>query len=226
MPFYTPSLTEKIEYDGFMTHITLHSAEKRPLSQETFLLKCPDGWADILINGRNVTVGPDGIPVISDVAGTLTLVTATDDVSSLQFVLADAGANFPAHLGGTEVKITPNNKVLDKIVTIRTGQDLRDAALADGTKVLEGSNVSDEDIDAAVESMAQLADQYENIANNGGAFQSSAHRLPDGDPHSFRPGRVRTGKEVEQTKVITGVRTDKTLAAKSFLDVDCVSGHT
>lgn len=223
MPFYTPSLTENIEYDAFFTRMTLRAADRRLLSQETFLLKCPDGWTEILVNGRSLVVGPDGVPVISDARGTLTLITPTDDISSPSFILTDAGPSFAAHLGGAEFTIYPDKKVIDKISTIRTGDDLRKAKLPDGTKVLEGSNASDNDIDLAAQTIAQLGDQRDNIASGASSRSSIARSLPDSDRRSFRVGRVRTGKDIKEIKIIAGVNAERILAAKSIVDVDWVS---
>ncbi|KAF1829335.1 hypothetical protein BDW02DRAFT_602640 [Decorospora gaudefroyi] len=220
MPFHTPSFTENIEYDAFFTSITLRGADKKILSQETFLLKCPDGWSEILLNGRSLVVGPDGVPVISDVRGKLTLITPTDDISSPRFILTDAGPSFPAHLGGAEFAIYPDQKVMDKISTIRTGDDLRKAKLPDGTNLLEQSDASNDDINQAAETIAQLRDQHDNIASGGSSRSSLARSLPNDDPRSFRVGRVRTGEDIKKMKIIGGVNAERIMAAKRIVDVD------
>ncbi|RYP05955.1 hypothetical protein DL764_003459 [Monosporascus ibericus] len=218
LPFYIPSLEENIKFDGFMARITLRSDKGQLLAEETFLLKSPEGWIDMLVNGRNVTVGPDGIPVISDPCGTLTLLIPTDDISSLQFVLTDAGQGFPAHLG-KEINIDPSRKVLEKVMTIKNGQDLRDAQLPDGSKLLSDSDALPEDIDAAADCIAKLGEQYDNIAR-GAALRGAARSLSTTGSHIFRPGLARTGKDLDRLHYIAGVGMKRVLAAKSITDVN------
>lgn len=70
-PLFTPSLSVNLNFQAYTVHIDLLDASFTPLVEQTILLTSAR-WSEIVVSGRSVSFGPAGVPVVSDVAETVT----------------------------------------------------------------------------------------------------------------------------------------------------------
>ncbi|KAL8636711.1 MAG: hypothetical protein Q9228_005928 [Teloschistes exilis] len=90
---FTPNLNKNIDFQACTVHVNLLQADLTAMVHQAVLISST-GWADIIINGRGVSVGPSGVPVLSDESGTVTLIIPTEDVSSYIFTVGNVqGSN-------------------------------------------------------------------------------------------------------------------------------------
>ncbi|KAL8321690.1 hypothetical protein RB593_004002 [Gaeumannomyces tritici] len=189
-PFYVPDLNENIEFNGYMTRITVQGQDGDPASEATLLLACPDGWTEILANGRTISVGPDGTPVLLDLQGTLTLIIPSEDGSCTEFILSDL-PGLPPVLNAS-YEIDPAHKVLDKMEALGKEGALREATLPDGTPLLGGSDASDDDIKNAEAAIRAVGESRAESKKQG----LLRRRARDVDERAFKPGVERTLADV------------------------------
>ncbi|KAF2838469.1 hypothetical protein M501DRAFT_1016569 [Patellaria atrata CBS 101060] len=211
-PFYTPNLTENIEYNAYMTRITIRDDNGKPMPDAPLIVKSPEGWVDVIVNGRNVTLGPYGTMTSSDLRGTLTIIAPSEDISSWPFRVSTIG-NADKGLVGEEVEIDPTEKTISKLKKIQNGDDLREARLEDGTRVLEGSDASDADIDTVADAIRQLVDLAPQVKKRSlrPVVRNVSH-----NPLAFKLGRVRSGKDLG--RCIAGWNSNRIMASKNIID--------
>lgn len=217
-PFYIPNLDENVVFEAYMTLVSITESDSKPLADKTVLLKSPQGWADILVNGRSLTVGPSGTRVVTDYSGALTLITPTEDLSGWPSTISDPGGGHEI-LFGSNFEVGPTEKAAKKLKTIKSGNDQRDAKLEVGTKVLDGSRASDEDIDAAASAISQLTHlkpqlERQTVLRTGHA--SANHRL------AFTTGKVRAGTDLGVE--LAGWNSDQITGSKAIVDLGEVCG--
>lgn len=209
-PLYTPSLTVNRNFQAYTVHVDLLDAALTPLARQTILLTS-SRWSEIVVNGRSVSVGPAGVPVVSDAAGTVTLLVPTEDISAATISLSNADGS-PA-LFPTPVLIDPTFKVNQKLKTINTGDDLRNAQLQSGGSLLSDIDVSDADVDETAKAIAQL---HSRLPSPQTLPLDKSTEIAE-DPSKFRTKRIRRGAELG--RLVAGRRTDRILASKSIKDM-------
>lgn len=206
IPLFTPSLSANRDFQAYTVHIDLFDASFTPLADQTVLLTSAR-WSEIVVNGRNVSVGPAGLPVVSDGAGTVTLLIPTEDVSASAFSVSNV---YGSSVLARPVPIDPTFKVNQKLKTIKTGDDLRNAKLQSGGSLLSGLNVPARDVDEAAEAIAQL----HNRRTSSQTTSLDAFVEIDESQFRFGPARVRRGAELG--KLVAGHRTHRIIESNSI----------
>lgn len=178
---YVPSLDEMIEFDAYMTRIFVKNDEKEPVANEDFVLKSPEGFIDIDVNGRSVIVGPEGVNIRSDPQGSIILVIPTDDIDAYQFTLE----NNDYLPNGYE--IDPMAKVHHKLDSLNSGDALRNAKDGYGKPLLESSDLSDDEIDEIGKALCAVNNAKKNLsrtkkksANEDKDYKLIAGKAPSG----------------------------------------------
>ncbi|KAL7272159.1 hypothetical protein RUND412_005045 [Rhizina undulata] len=141
-----PSISNNIEFASYSSHIHLKGAN-----------------GEILRQTKNV--GPDGVPVTTDSLGNITIILEVSDISAHVFTLKDAADN--SVLGGHEYIVDPAEKVKNALAKIKTSDDLRDATLRNGRKLLESSNASPNDISNAAKAISLLNGYVSKLESDG-----------------------------------------------------------
>lgn len=209
IPLFTPSLSSNHDFQAYTVHIDLLDASFTPLADQTVLLTSAR-WSEIVVNGRSVSVGPAGLPVVSDGAGTVTLLIPTEDISASAFSISSVYGS--SVLAGS-VPIDPTFKVNQKLKTINTGDDLRKAKLQSGGSLLNGLDVASGDVDEAAKAIAQL---HSRITPSR-TMSPDTFVAIDESHLQIRPERVRRGAELG--KLIAGHRTHRIIESNAIKDM-------
>ncbi|KIW94665.1 uncharacterized protein Z519_04642 [Cladophialophora bantiana CBS 173.52] len=179
-PFNIPALDEVLEFNGYMTRVQVLSANGKPLPRTTLSLMSSTA-TELIVNGRTTRVWESGTSVITDMTGTVTLVIPTADISSSTFRLGNPkGKTTLAH----EFEIDPTNKVHARLSNIQRGDDLKNATLQSGGKLLDGKKIDNKKLDHAAAAIDAMCRERGNVATR--------RRVKMGldDPKAFKPGRL------------------------------------
>ncbi|KAE9371700.1 hypothetical protein N431DRAFT_559154 [Stipitochalara longipes BDJ] len=209
-PFYTPSLTENVEFQAYTVHINLTNPDLTPMIDQSVLLKS-SGWVDIVVNGRNARIGPTGTPVLTDSDGILTLLVGADDISSYVFSV-DNIPHGPRHFH-EPAACDPTFKVVKLLDSIHDEDDLLNAKLQSGGTLLQGTTVPKSEIREAAEGIEALQARRKVVPADGHRLTRSPKDFPDF--HS--PGRKRSGKSLG--KMVCGHNLSRIAAAQSITDM-------
>jgi hypothetical protein len=164
-PFFTPALNENIIFTSFTTHISLAAADDSPLTDVALRLRS-SGWVSIIVNGRNVSVGPDGLTIRTDSHGVVTLIIPTEDISSYTFTLDDVPGN--NSLSGQSFSIDPSTKIQAALASIQSGDDLKDAKTKSGKPLID-SDLSQDDLDGAAGAISKMHKTLGNFSASNDA---------------------------------------------------------
>lgn len=205
IPLFTPSLSEIVEIQAYTVHIDLLDGNHTPLANRKVLLSSPR-WGEVLVNGRSVNVGPNGVPVVSDGAGTVTLVVPTEDISASTFSLYNVSGDY---LFQSPVPIDPTFKVNQKLKTINRGQDLRNATLQSGGTLLKDLGVTDAAADEAANAIVQLHNKLSlaQVTSPDSAIEIAENQS------NFRPG-VRRGADLG--RIVAGHNAHRIIESRSI----------
>jgi hypothetical protein len=209
-PFYTPSLSQNVDFQAYTVHVNLENPDLTPMTNQAILLSS-SGWTNIVVNGRSVAVGPAGTPVFTDADGILTLLIPSEDISSYVFTIDNLKGNLP--IFNKPIPIDPTFKVNNELASIKQGSDLRNASLQTGGHLLDGTTVSEDQIDQAALAISALNGQRQFLAADGRRFE----RSPRDRRLIFEPGAVRPGKSLGH--LLCGHRTDRVHSANSITDM-------
>lgn len=206
IPLSTPSLSANLDFQAYTVHINLLDASFIPLADQTVLLTSAR-WSEVVVNGRHVSVGPAGIPVVSDGAGTVTLLIPTEDISASTFSISNVHGS---SLLDRSVPIDPTFKVNQKLQAINTGDDLRTAKLQSGETLLSGLNVPAREVDEAAEAIVQLRSR---VPSSQTISPDTPARIDESRLKCW-PGSVRRGAELGQ--ILAGHRTHRIIESNSI----------
>ncbi|RHZ58240.1 uncharacterized protein CDV56_106126 [Aspergillus thermomutatus] len=148
-PFYTPTLDKVVELKSYTTQIWVYNDDDSPRVDGEVLLQS-SGYVDILMNGMPLQISPSGTPVVTDQEGLLTLIVPTDDISTYTFTVAST-EGVSASDGAV---VDPAVKVYDALSKIQTGDDLKNARLQNGDRLLESNSLDDYDLNEAAQAVA------------------------------------------------------------------------
>ncbi|KAF8253324.1 hypothetical protein K440DRAFT_657303 [Wilcoxina mikolae CBS 423.85] len=163
-PIVVPSIGRNIEFPSYTSHINLVGTDGKPLRNSNVLL-CSSGWTDITVNGSIINIGLDGVPVTTDSLGNITIILPVSDVGSHVFTLKDVPSG--KTLGGQVYVIDPSMKVKDGLGKIKSGDDLHNATLKNGEKLLAGSDASPADVNNAAQAISQMHDTFSKLPSDG-----------------------------------------------------------
>ncbi|KAF1836044.1 hypothetical protein BDW02DRAFT_617069 [Decorospora gaudefroyi] len=170
---YLPSLQESIQFDAFIVTINVTEDNNKPMPLADLMLESEEGWVSMLICGSEKLVGPDGTMIQTDPTGSVVLIIPSEDMTVGTFKLSHADLAEP-------VVVDPAANIFKKLDTINSGNDLRNARTSLGDPVLEGANLTNEEIDQLGEGIKAL---------NEGRRNMQAGTIRDGDDE----GRVIAG---------------------------------
>ncbi|RYP07931.1 hypothetical protein DL764_002202 [Monosporascus ibericus] len=171
VPFAIPSLTENVQLKGYMSRVTFTAPNGDRVANQPVLLSTA-GYSQITVNGRDITTSPTGVLVMTDVLGTLTLLTPADDLTSDIFTLSNPGGDYPGFLD-QDIYIDPSDKIWEKLETIKTGVHLGSARLPSGEKLVSDPGVSNANLDAVAAGIKEVTAQRRKLK----AQETTARRL-------------------------------------------------
>lgn len=147
--FYTPTLDKVVELKSYTAQIWVYNDDYSRMVDAEVLLQS-SGYVDILMNGMPLQISPSGTPVVTDQDGLLTLIVPTDDISTYTFtVTSTEGAS-----ASDGAVVDPAVKVYDALSKIQTGDDLKNARLQNGDKLLENNSLDDYDLNETAQAIA------------------------------------------------------------------------
>ncbi|KAI0915914.1 hypothetical protein AcV5_010466 [Taiwanofungus camphoratus] len=183
-PFLIHQVQKMTEISAFVSHIQINDERGWPLGLTSFILSS-SAWVTVLINGTQHSIGTTGIAVETDASGVITLIVPCQDLSCYEFTLRNVSGS--SHLPVSGYVINPAQKVQDRLATIKTGDDLRNAKTSDGTPFLHGSDASDADIDNAAKAIASMhsisADRMLAVTTSRTVARSGSISRGDGVKH-------------------------------------------
>jgi hypothetical protein len=155
----------------------------------------------VYINGLYYLLGPEAVRVRTDAAGTLTVVEATDDLTSGQLTISADG-------GATSVEISPMNKAFEKLRGLNSETTLRASSIPNqtvaggvlgptGSTPLVAPSTSSSDVKALANAISNLSTVYSSVANPSTAYLSRplAHRrVVSSIPFAVKP--MSLGSEI------------------------------
>ena len=208
-PFYTPSLTQNVNFQSYTVHVNVLDASLSAMSNHAVLLKCV-GSVDITVNGAAVRVGPSGTPLSTDGDGVLTLLIPTDDIASYVFTVDNVPGD---SVFKSPVTVDPTFKVNTVLGSIRSSEDLENQPLQTGGHLLDGTTVPADQIEQAAQAIYSLHQQ------RGLALKDGSRRLrtPRERRLEHNPGSVRSGKSLG--RFLCGQKLDNISNADGILDM-------
>lgn len=208
-PFYTPSLTENVDFQSYTVHINVLDASLSAMTNYSVLLKCV-GWVDMTVNGAAVRVGPTGTPLSTDDDGVLTLLIPTDDIASYVFTVDNVPGDT---VFKTPVTVDPSFKVNAALASIQHKEDLQKQPLQTGGHLMDGTTVPADQIEQAAQAIHSLHQQRTAVPRDGSRLVRSAReRRLEHDP-----GSVRSGKSLG--RFLCGQHLDSIRNAESVKDM-------
>ncbi|KAL8689150.1 MAG: hypothetical protein Q9218_005112 [Villophora microphyllina] len=152
---FIPNLNKNIDIQAYTVHVNLLQSDMSAMVNQAVLVSST-GWADIIVNGRGVSVGPSGVPVLSDEAGTLTLIIPTEDISSYVFTVGNVDGS---NVFRQPITIDPSFKISAALSKISTKSDLLNAPLQSGGHLMDGTSVGPDEIEHAANAIHTLLSQ-------------------------------------------------------------------
>jgi len=175
-----PSLNQLIVFSAFVSHIhitesaTNYTTTTAPIVSGKVLLCCSSGLLDGIVNGKSVSIGEHGVEVTTDCRGNITVVVPADDIATHLLIIKDVAASSSSTkpiLQGKQYVIDPAKKVKDRLATVHSGDDLRNVTLPDGSKLLDGSTASSEDVNAAAAAISKMHSRATTSASSASSAQ-------------------------------------------------------
>lgn len=134
----------------------------------------------VYINGLYYLLGPEAVRVQTDNSGSLTIVEATNDITSAQFTISADG-------GATSINVSPMHKSFTKLASLNSEDALHSAnfpsqTVAGGTlgqvdsTPLVAPSTSQDNVKAVAEAMKNLSTAYSSVKNSPTMSKSVANR--------------------------------------------------
>ncbi|KAI8955738.1 hypothetical protein F4801DRAFT_586836 [Xylaria longipes] len=153
--FCIPAIETPREIWTYTTHIKIKAGKGRRAFDGTVNLSASSHCV-ATVNGRNLHLGRTPVQVKPDALGTITLIQEIDDlnVPSLRLV----------GVPGCETTfIDPSRKVLDFFKNIKSADDLKNAHLPNGEKLISGDLPSNVDLDGAAKALSTLTSRAASL---------------------------------------------------------------
>ncbi|KAI1143196.1 hypothetical protein F5Y05DRAFT_367831 [Hypoxylon sp. FL0543] len=175
-PFYHASATNMTEVKGYTLRIQATSDRAPSEGEENEKALIPNCWLKLyssgiircLVNGLETELSRDGTWYRTDMDGTLHVIFETSDASCHK-VFVDcfcAGTSTPRSSSDLRIlnspPLDPSAKVVAKLASIKSGDDLLAARTQKGDRVL-GPNVSKADADKAASAIAMLVGHLDKV---------------------------------------------------------------
>ncbi|KAG0374867.1 hypothetical protein BGX24_009826 [Mortierella sp. AD032] len=170
LPIFVPSTGLNTDFTSFTSHINVADSNGNALAASTVLL-CSSFLTDLAVNGEPLMVGPEGVPVLTDRRGNLTVIHRVDDIASAVLTIKDAPGNPPVL--GQSYTLNPAKKVQDGLATVTDGASLKSVTLPDGSKLLDGSPATADMIARAGTAIGQLHKHMQSLPCDG-SIQSAS----------------------------------------------------
>ncbi|PGH11686.1 hypothetical protein AJ79_04709 [Helicocarpus griseus UAMH5409] len=190
-PFYTPALEKIMDIRCYTTHISVVGDNKKPYINSDVILRA-SGYIDIIVNGVSIEVSPLGTPVVTDQDGFLTLIVPTEGISSYTFTVStpdDTAGDSDAPL------VDPTARIYTTLSKIQSGDDLKNATLQDGQKLLPDDKFGDEDLEQVAKAISACVSARQDVLKKPTTFSREKALLTGSQP-------IRYGKNFE--KLING----------------------
>ncbi len=162
-------------FSSYTTRVQLDDGANNPLANTEVMISASSP-IPVYINNLYYLLDSDPIPVVSDTLGSLTIIEAIEDLSSVKLTIAQKG--------GTSVIINPMEKPFNKSVSLDSKEKLRNAVITytDGTtKPLIRSSVSDADLESVALANKNLALAYQSVSSDGARLKARNMALDSGN---------------------------------------------
>ncbi|KAK3808997.1 MAG: hypothetical protein J3R72DRAFT_481024 [Linnemannia gamsii] len=170
LPILVPSIGLNEDFTSFTSHINVADSNGNALAASTVLL-CSSFLTDLAVNGEPLAVGPEGVPVLTDRRGNLTVIHRVDDIASVVLTIKDAPGN-PSVLG-QPYTLNPAKKVQEGLAKVTDAASLKSVTLPDGSKLLDGSPATADMIARAGTAIGQLHKHMQSLPCDG-SLQSAS----------------------------------------------------
>ncbi|KAF9325107.1 hypothetical protein BG006_011391, partial [Podila minutissima] len=173
LPILVPSTGLTEDFTSFTSHINVADSNGNVLAASTVLL-CSSSPTDLAVNGEPLTVGPDGVPVLTDSRGNLTIIHRVHDIASVVLTIQDAPGTVVL---GQTYTLNPAKKVQDGLAKVTDAASLKSVTLPDGSKLLDGTPATSDMIAQAGTAIGQLHKHMLSLPRNGSLQSASLNRV-------------------------------------------------
>ncbi|KAJ2904105.1 hypothetical protein MKZ38_008823 [Zalerion maritima] len=202
-PFYIPNMNANIEYPGYMINIVVEEKDSdTPLVNAVLRLRS-SGYDHVIVNGRNMFLGPEGLLVRTDEMGQINMMVASDDIACDVYYVENPGdEDYPELLpAGEVITIDPAEKVWKRLAEIKNGKDLKNFKTSSGKPLDFDGKLSDEDMEELAAAISAASSERGKRLENGDYIDGPAvtDGSADDDPGAF-PITKNAIKEVDSFK--------------------------
>lgn len=206
VPYFVPNLDKVIEYNSFMVHCTVHSADGTALVGTDVCLKS-SGSVNTRIKGKSIDLSPDGVTITTDANGAVEFIVPRDELSSFSYSIGDVSGN--SFFAGKAHHVYPDDHVYDRLSGIKTGDDLKNTKLPSG-KHLVDPNTSKETLDNVAAAVQHLGSTREDMKKSNESQALEA----------VKRGHITPPKLVQRSQLACGENLDRIMSnANGILDV-------
>lgn len=149
IPFFIPYLDKMTSFQAYVTRIYIMGQGNHPLRNVKVRLKST-GAINAIINGKAFSGGPEGIVVKTDSRGCLFISFPTGDIT------VDTIEVSSSQMQGGPITIDPMVKIRNQLKKIQNGDDLRNASLQGGGKLLDGISIPKDQVDQAAHAIRDM----------------------------------------------------------------------
>lgn len=168
---YVTTDDENVEVDSYTVLIRALSSVTNDEDQYTAgcsLHLTASAYVQIIRNGRAATLSQGGGWFEADATGTVTLIIPTGDMSCHTITVDQFRApNGTVTTLDAVPVLSPSDKVMSKLASIQSGQDLLNATTQSGKKLISPGTVSQDDADQAASIISQLTSLNRTLSSSG-----------------------------------------------------------
>jgi hypothetical protein len=165
-PFYIPSATNNMEMPSYTLRIKAHTDSVDPSEKvaNSQLYLSMSGLVRMKYNGKTTTLDQSGAWVQTDHSGTATILITVADMScyTVQVEKFCAQGHDEVVLSNIPV-LVPTSKVIDKLKSIQTGNDLLNAKTQSGGNLIDSGIVSQDDANTAASIIKELISEHDSL---------------------------------------------------------------
>jgi hypothetical protein len=152
------------------------------LPNHNLQVSCPS-IMELIVNGKSVRTGPEGVKLTTDTAGALTIIIKSEDLTVPPITLMDASGATKALESGP-LTIDPASKLWNKVIGLQTMNDLRSMKLPDGGTFLK-PGLSETDLQKSFDALKQLSQLRMDVAPDPTVASTSLIANAAASPASF-----------------------------------------
>ncbi|GJJ76408.1 hypothetical protein EMPS_08767 [Entomortierella parvispora] len=168
-----PATGHNEDFTSFTSHINVTDCYGNALAASTVLL-CSSSPTDLAVNGESLAVGPEGVLVLTDRMGNITVIHRVDDIASVVLTIKDA-PGYPSV--GQSYTLNPAKKVQEGLAKVTDGASLQSVTLPDGSKLLAGSLATPDQVDQAGKAIGMLYTHMQSLPRDGSLQSASLNRV-------------------------------------------------